>query len=79
MARLGERGEKNTGGLRSEVESVVIKIHPTVQTKGGMKKRENAAEKRERVFGGVRKIWGEKKIVSLSRSLNSPPPLNDCL
>lgn len=79
MARLGnEREKKNEGGLRSEVESGVIKIHPTVQTKGGMKKRENAAEKRVSV-GGVRKIWGEKKIVSLSRSLNSPPALNDCL
>lgn len=48
MASLGEkRGGKNEGGLRSEVERVVIKIHPTVQTKGGMKKGENAEEKRE--------------------------------
>lgn len=67
------------GGLRSEVESRVIKIHPTVQTKGGMKKGENAGQRREWVLGGVSKIWGEKKIVSLSRSLNSLPPLNDCL
>lgn len=51
----GKRG-KNTGGLRSEVESVVIKIHPTVQTKGGMKKRENAAEKRESVWGGKKDL-----------------------
>lgn len=41
------RGKKNEGGLRSEMESGVIKIHPTVQTKAGMKKRENAAERRE--------------------------------
>lgn len=37
------RGEQ----LRLEVESGVIKIHPTVQTKGGMKKGENAGETRE--------------------------------
>lgn len=44
----GEReGGKNEGGLRSEVESGVIKIHPTVQTKGGMKKGESAGERRE--------------------------------
>lgn len=68
-----ERGKKWGGGrLRLEVESGVIKIHPTVQTKGGMKKGENAGETREWELW-VRKIWGEKKIVSLSRSLNSPP------
>lgn len=39
-----KRGGKNEGALRSEVESAVIKIHPTVQTKGGMKKGENAGE-----------------------------------
>lgn len=50
----------------------MIKIHPTVRTKGGMKKGENAGE--GECWGGG-KIWGEKKIVSLSRSLNSPPPL----
>lgn len=42
----GKRGKKNEGKLGSEVESGVIKIHPTVQTKGGMKKGENAGEKR---------------------------------
>lgn len=45
MAPIWEkRGGKNEGALRSEVESGVIKIHPTVQTKGGMKKGENAGE-----------------------------------
>lgn len=43
----GKEREKNEGGLRSEVESRVIKIHPTVQTKGGMKKGENAGQRRE--------------------------------
>lgn len=42
-----KRGKKMRGGLRSEVESRVIKIHPTVQTKGGMKKGENAGQRRE--------------------------------
>lgn len=45
--QTGERGEKNEGRLRLEVQSGVIKIHPTVQTKGGMKKGENAGEERE--------------------------------
>lgn len=45
----GEREEKN---LKSEVERGVIKIHPTVQTKGGMKKGENAGEKQGWVLGG---------------------------
>lgn len=49
MARLGKEGKNEEGGrrLRLEVESGVIKIHPTVQTKGGMKKGENAGETRE--------------------------------
>ena len=47
-----------------------------MQTKGGMKKGENAGESES--WGG-RKIWGEKKIVSLSRSLNTPPPLSKWL
>lgn len=46
MAGLGKEREKIEGELGSEVESGVIKIHPTVQTKGGMKKGENAGEKR---------------------------------
>lgn len=64
------KGEK----LRSEVQSGVIKIHPTVQTKGGMKRGESCRGGR-----GVGKIWGEKKILSLSRSLNSASLLNDRL
>lgn len=44
MTSLGEKEGKNEGGLRLEVERGVIKIHPTVQTKGGMKKGENAGE-----------------------------------
>lgn len=60
------KGERNRTVLRLEVESRVIKIHPTAQTKGGMK----MGEKRGL---GVRKIWSERKIVSLSRSLNSNP------
>lgn len=67
-----ERWGGSEEGLRLEVESGVIKIHPTVQTKGGMKKEENAGGKR---VLGLRKIWVEKKIVSLSRSLNSTPLL----
>lgn len=67
-----EEREGNCMRLSLEVESRVIKIHPTTQTKGGMKKGENAGEKRGL---GVRKIWSEKKIVSLSRSLNSNPLL----
>lgn len=43
MARVGKERKKE---LRSEMESRVIKIHPTVQTKGGMKKGENAGERR---------------------------------
>lgn len=44
---MGEREgkkRKTRGEPGSEVESRVIKIHPTVQTKGGMKKGENAGE-----------------------------------
>lgn len=67
-----EKREKKWGGTEIWGGERVIKIHPTVRTKGGMKKGENAGEGECRGGG---KIWGEKKIVSLSRSLNSPPPL----
>lgn len=42
----GHIGEREQKSRRSEVERGVIKIHPTVQTKGGMKKGETAGEKR---------------------------------
>lgn len=65
MARLGKEREKNERGLRLEVESGVIKIHPTVQTKGGMKKGENAGEKSERelcVWGGLVRFGVKRRL-----------------
>lgn len=55
-----ERGEKNEGALRSEVESGVIKIHPTVQTKGGMKKGENAGE--SECWGGLVRFGVKRRL-----------------
>lgn len=54
----------------------VLKIHPTVQTKGGMKKGRGAQDRREsECGGGGQDFRGEKKIVSLSSSPHSHPPL----
>lgn len=59
--RFGKReGGKNEGALRSEVESGVIKIHPTVQTKGGMKKGENAGE--SECWGGLVRFGVKRRL-----------------
>lgn len=63
--------------LRGEAQmrGGVLKIHPTVQTKGGMKKGRGAQDRREsECGGGGQDFRGEKKIVSLSSSPHSHPP-----
>lgn len=63
--------------LRGEAQmrGRVLKIHPTVQTKGGMKKGRGVQDRREsECGGGGQDFRGEKKIVSLSSSPHSHPP-----
>lgn len=70
--------EQETGNEWSGFErrGGVLKIHPTVQTKGGMKKGRGAQDRREsECGGGGQDFRGEKKIVSLSSSPHSHPPL----
>ena len=73
--REGKKKEKRGGEPRSEVESRVIKIHPTVQTKGGMKKGENAGESESWGVGGG--ILGRTSSFNLRVIPDSPPPASE--
>lgn len=46
------KNERGVGGGGTEMRGGVLKIHPTVQTKGGMKKGTGAQDRRESECGG---------------------------